>query len=116
MEKRKNQKGFTTIDVIIAVIVFVIFVPLITTLIYNIGISSKSAERTAKAVNYATQYLEYAKMKTPSSININQLENQISLDSGYDADITLTGDNKITVKITYKVGQEIKSVSLYTNI
>ena len=42
---------------------------LITTLIYNIGISSKSVERTSKAVNYATQYLENAKMRKGESLS-----------------------------------------------
>ena len=110
--KYKSQKGFTTVDVIIAVIIFAIFVPLI---IYNIGISSKSIERTAKAVNYATQYLENAKIIGYENITESNLRNSIALESGYTADITVIGP-KVTAVVKYKVGKEEKQVSFYTNI
>lgn len=116
----KNQKGFTTADAIIAVIIFTIFVPVITTLIYNIGIASKSAERTAKAVNYATQYLEYAKLEDFDTITESGVKNKINLDNGYTATITIqdisSSSKKVTAKIEYNLGKEKKSVSLYTNI
>ena len=111
----KSQKGFTTVDVIIAVIIFAIFVPLITSLIYNIGISSKSIERTAKAVNYATQYLENAKIIGYQNITESNLKNSLVLESGYTADITVIGP-KVTAVVKYKVGKEEKEVCFYTNI
>ena len=70
-KKIKNNKGFTTIDAAIAVVVLTIFIPVVTTLIYNIAITSKSVERKAKAVNYAIQYLEYAKMQDASPKNLD---------------------------------------------
>lgn len=120
MKKLKKQKGFTTIDIVIAVVMLTIFVPIITTLIYNIGISSKSAERKAKAVNYATQYLEYAKMSDVRTVTPDEIENLITLEPGYTANITLTSitstSKKVTVDIEYSVGKETKKISLYTNI
>ena len=47
-KKIKNNKGFTTIDAAIAVVVLTIFIPVVTTLMYNIGITSKSVEEKQK--------------------------------------------------------------------
>ena len=119
-KKNINKKVFTTIDIVIAVVMITIFVPIITTLIYNIGISSKSAERKAKAVNYATQYLEYAKTTDSSTVTADEIEGMILLDAGYTSNITITnGTNsqkKVTVEIEYNVGNQTKKISLYTNI
>lgn len=119
-EKIKSQKGFTTIDAVIATIILAIFVPIMTSLIYNIGISSKMSERNAKAVNYATQYLEYAKMEDFNTISAATLKNKITLDSGYTATIAIDEINskskKVTVIIEYSIGKERKQISLYTNI
>ena len=117
--KIKNNKGFTTIDIVIAVIILSIFVPVVTSLISSIGTTTASVERKAKAVNYATQYLEYAKMET-TTLDASSLKNRISLDSGYTADITIENNadstQKVTVDIKYNVGNETKTVSLYINI
>lgn len=121
MEKNiKNQRGFTTIDAVIATIILTIFVPVMTSLIYNIGISSKMSERTSKAINYATQYLEYAKMESFDTINETTLKNKITLDSGYTVNISIyeinSASKKVTVNIEFNVGKEKRQVSLYTNI
>lgn len=114
--KIKNHKGFTTIDIVIGVIILTIFVPVISTLIYNIGMSTTETKRSAKAVNYATQYIEYAKMET-SPINTEDLKSKIDLSAGYTANITANDSTgKVTVEIKYKVGNEEKSVILYVNI
>lgn len=114
--KIKNHKGFTTIDIVIAVIILTIFIPIISTLIYNIGVSSTSAQRKAKAVNYATQYIEYAKMET-GTLSASNLKSTQSLANGYTANITIDDStNKVTVEIKYKVGNEENSVVLYVNI
>lgn len=114
--KIKNHKGFTTVDIVIAVVILTIFVPVITTLIYNIGMSSTSAQRKAKAVNYAAQYLEYAKMET-GILNASTIKGKMSLDPGYTADITVDDStNRVTVEIKYNVGKESNSVILYVNI
>ena len=118
--KFKSQKGFTTIDAVIATIILAIFLPVMTSLIYNIGISARMSERNAKAINYATQYLEYAKMEDSNTINASTLKNKITLDSGYTATINInevnTSGKRITVIIEYSVGKEKKQISLYTDI
>ena len=121
MEKTiRNQKGFTTVDVVIAMIILALFVPVITSLIYNIGISTKMSERNAKAVNYATQYLEYAKMESFDTIDETTLKNKITLDSGYTAIIKIeqisSTSKKVIAKIQYRIGNEEREISLYTNI
>ena len=114
--KIKNHKGFTTIDIVIAVIILTIFVPVISTLIYNIGMSSTAVQRKAKAVNYAAQYLEYAKMET-RTLNESNLKSRQNLPNGYTANITIDNStDNVTVEIKYKVGNEENSVVLYVNI
>ena len=45
----KSQKGFTGIDITIAIIVITLFVSIISVVFYNITISSKKVERKTEA-------------------------------------------------------------------
>lgn len=55
----KNNKGFTTVDVGLAMIVLVIFVVIMTSISYNVYLSSIEAKRTAVALNYAVDIFEH---------------------------------------------------------
>lgn len=57
--KLKDKRGFTTIDLSIAMIVILIFVVIMTSFSYNIYASSIEAKRTAVALNYAVDILEH---------------------------------------------------------
>ena len=54
----KSKKGFTTIDVTIAMIVVILFVSIMTSISYNVYLSSIEAKRTAVALNYAVDIFE----------------------------------------------------------
>ena len=47
----KSQKGITTIDVTISIIIITLFVALIATLMYMIRSNSNTIERKAEATN-----------------------------------------------------------------
>lgn len=57
-EMFKTNKGFTVIDIGIAVTVIVIFSAVITSVSYNVFLSETEARRTAVAVNYAVDIFE----------------------------------------------------------
>ena len=55
----KNNKGFTTIDLSIAMLVALIFITIMTSMFYNTYTSSVEAKRTALAVIYAVDIFEH---------------------------------------------------------
>lgn len=58
----RNNKGYTGIDVSIAILIFVILVPLIMGVAYNISKSGNYTDQKAFAINVATNSLETAKI------------------------------------------------------
>ena len=57
----KSQKGFTGIDITIAIIVITLFVSIISVVFYNITISSKKVERKTEATYIAQDVIEKIK-------------------------------------------------------
>ncbi len=57
--KLKEMKGFTTVDLTLAMIVIMIFVTIFASFTYNIYLSSTEAKRTAAALNYAVDIFEH---------------------------------------------------------
>ena len=55
----KKDKGFTTIDLTIALIIIVVFTVLISSVSYNTYLASIEAKRTATAINYAVEIFEH---------------------------------------------------------
>ena len=54
----KNEKGFSLIDITVAIIVILLFMSLISILFFNITKSSKGVERESKATYIATNIIE----------------------------------------------------------
>ena len=59
--KIKDEKGFSGIDITVAVIIILLFMSLITTVFYNITISSKTLERKTEATYIAVDVIEKIK-------------------------------------------------------
>ena len=57
----REEKGFTGIDISIAVIIILIFIPTIFGVIYNSSKSRQIANRQATSINKAVEILEEAK-------------------------------------------------------
>ena len=55
----KSKRGFTTVDLTIAMIVILIFVVIMTSISYNVYLSSIEAKRTAVALNYVVDIFEH---------------------------------------------------------
>ena len=63
MNKLKSNKGITGIDATIAIVILMIFVPLVTTLFSNIYNITKKANRKVTATNIAIQVVESIKQQ-----------------------------------------------------
>lgn len=83
----RNNKGYTGIDVSIAILIFVILVPLIMGVAYNISKSGNYTDQKAFAINVATNSLETAK-------TVSKIENVYSKTE--DIPENLEGDTLLT--------------------
>ena len=118
--KLKNNKGITGIDISVSLVIIVLFVGIVSSLLYNFVISSKDIDRKGTATDIAIQVIENIKQMeyedikedsnggiTPDYINTyfkaktgNQ-ENKIEIKPGYDIKINIenykekTNDNSL---------------------
>ena len=67
----KNNKGYTGIDISIAMIIILIFIPTIFGIVYNLQKTRARTERKAVAINIATDVLEIAKSLNYSEVFIS---------------------------------------------
>lgn len=58
-ENLKKENGFTAVDAVIAMMVVVIFVTIMSSVMYSVYISQTEAKRTAVALNYAVDIFEH---------------------------------------------------------
>lgn len=89
----KSQKGFTGIDITIAIIVITLFVSIISVVFYNITISSKKIERKTEATYIAQDVIEKIK-----ALNYDDVIETVGTEpveiSEYKKSDTLIIDNK----------------------
>lgn len=119
MNKLKNNKGITGIDLTISIIVLTIFAGLIVGLMvnnYNVAIE---IQKGANAMSYATMILEKVDEKAYEKVTNNfvqELGDEISINSDYTVNLEVNkADDKdyvkrVTVKVTYTVNNEEKSL------
>ena len=117
MNRLKNNKGITGIDLTISIIVLTIFAGLIVGLMvnnYNVAIE---IQKGANAMSYATMILEKVDEKAYEKVTNNfvqELGDEISINSDYTVNLEVNqADDKdyvkrVTVKVTYTVNNEEK--------
>lgn len=98
----KSKKGFTTIDLTIAMIVVLIFVVIMTSISFNVYSSSTEAKRTATALNYAVDIFEHIGVlnfgEVSASYEILEVESLKALEY---TDVSSSG---VTDKVSGKIG------------
>ena len=94
----KNNKGITTIDVAIALVIIVLFATAMTSLFYNVYLSSTEAKRTAAGLNYAVDIFENIGNK-----DFNSLTPTSAL-TGITEIKDVSGSNNATGSATAKIG------------
>lgn len=119
MNRLKNNKGITGIDLTISIIVLTIFAGLIVGLMvnnYNVAIE---IQKGANAMSYATMILEKVDEKAYEKVTDNfvqELGDEILINSDYTVNFKVVqADDKdyvkrVTVKVTYTVNNEEKSL------
>lgn len=111
LKKIKKEKGITGIDATIAVVILMIFVPLVAGLFGNIANTSKKIERKVTATNIAIQALESIKKMEYDSIPTGDLTTkEIIWNAGY-----YTSDNipqGYSVKINVIKNLENKNIEV----
>ncbi len=137
---KQSERGITTIDVTVSVILITLFVALIATLMYNINSNQNAIERRSQAINYAINEIEKLKQQDFTELidtdeSTNEFENITDGGSatGYAKKITIVdyanlAENqgntsiisglvkKVTVQVAYKEGDTTQTVELSTVI
>lgn len=67
----KNNKGYTGIDISVAMIIILIFIPTIFGIVYNMQKIRAKSERESKAISIATDVLEIARSLDYSDVVIS---------------------------------------------
>ena len=79
MKKQKyvNEKGVTSVDIIISVIIIVLFVSVITTAFYNYYKSTQSKNRVTMATNIIIDVIENVEMLPYDDVNTENVNKMI---------------------------------------
>ena len=125
-KKFKEEKGITGIDTTIAVIILVVFVPLVASLFGNIANVSKKISRKATATNIAVQTIESIKMLQYDSIQVGDIDigsiNDVSgsltnIPNGYSVKINVVKNLKnkeVEVSVSYPEDSSTETLKLIT--
>lgn len=137
--KLKSEKGFTGVDITIAIILILLFMSLISIIFFNITKTSKGMDRKSEATYYATTIIEdikakdYDDVKTTDWLNVKDytyLNNKgninLEIEQGYTCTVKIANYYKegatndlvkvVNVKVQYKVGGNIEEVELSTTL
>lgn len=138
MEKRKymDNKGVTTADLVVAIIIIIMFVSIITTAFYNYYESIQSKNRKTIATNALIDVIENVEMLNYDDVTTEAVNNVIttltkdgSIQSGYTLTATLQNYNEtqgntdkldlvkiLNVKVEYSIGNKKENIEMKTLI
>lgn len=116
----KDNKGITTVDIGLALIIVVLFMAAMTSLFYNVYLSSTEAKRTASGLNYAVDIFENIANKEFSSVTptsalsgIKEIQDVSGSSSQTGTATGKIGTYNITLNIkNYKDTNKIKIITL----
>lgn len=97
-----KEKGFTTIDLGVSMLVMIIFVSIMTSMIYSVYMSSNEARRTATALNYAVDVFEEVGQQSFSSLtptSVFSYIDNVNIDKTNIKSETINGTQIATAKI-----------------
>lgn len=124
--KLRNNNGFTGIDLSIALIVLLIFIPVLFEIIYNLKKVNQSVDRESTALNIAVEVLEKNKLEQYEKIENKGPYDEKRKDVTYQVTVTVTSQEisaeatslskKVNVKVEYPVGKNTKSIDISTTI
>lgn len=137
--KVKENKGFTTADIVISIIVIMIFVGMITTLFYNFYLTTSAKNRNSIATNYIIDVIEEIKSMnyedvqpdTNETHTINAVIQNLEVTNNIPKQYKITAEvqkynelegntNKkdlvkmLTVRVEYTVGKKTEKIEIST--
>lgn len=104
----KKNKGITTVDTAIALVIAVIFATAMTSLFYNVYLATTEAKRTAVGLNYAVDIFENIAIKDFSSVTPTSALSSIPEIENVTGSSTATGTAKGKIG-TYDITLDIKN-------
>lgn len=127
-----SEKGFTTTDIIISVIIIVLFISIITTSFYNYYISIQAKDRKTMAINIIIDVIENVEIMNYDNINqdsinslVDNLKNNGTIPNNYNINTILQNYNEIegnegkqdlikilTVTINYSIGNKTENIEI----
>ena len=128
----KNEKGFTTADIIISLMIIVIFMSVIISGFYNYYIASTGVSRNSAALSYTINVIEAVEEMnytdvTQENVNekIQQLYSNKSISDAYEVSAIIQKYNNtegnigkkdlvkiLTVNVNYKVGDKTEQIQI----
>ena len=128
----KNNRGFTTADIVVGIIIIILFISIITTSFYNYYLSIQSKNRKTLATNSIIDVIENVEIMNYDDITIdsvNNLINQLTLEgnipNGYKVTAILQkynetegNENKqdiikiLTVRAEYTVNSKQENIEI----
>ena len=119
--KQKNNKGYTGIDVAVAVMILMIFISTISALFYNLSYASKRLERKAIATNMAVNVIEamkirgYSNLTVSNNLSLSDIGLKMSIPNGSVEDYKNLNKIKIiSVEIGYTLKSNEQSIKIET--
>ena len=130
--KKRDDRGFTGIDISIVTIIIIVFIGLITGLFYNLAYTSSGVERKTRATNIAIEIIEALKVTNfddlisteSNQMTIEKLNiltsKEIKISNGYSYRILIEDYQNegvikiIKVEISYKQGKNDEKISIET--
>lgn len=128
----RSNKGFTGVDITVAIIIISIFAGVIAILFYNYNITSQEIERKSKATEYAVAVIEKIKNTSFESSNVyvsdeknlKEYNNYLSLDAfkinelndaedGYNVKVTITDYSNLKTGATSNILKKVDVVVGY---
>ena len=134
LKKIKQNKGFTTADIIIAIAIIMVFVGTMTTVFYNYYITTTSRNRNAMATNCIIDIIEKIKQMDYANVDAATIDLEVEkmkkngiIPNGYKPKVTVQSYNKmpgntgkqdvikiLTVKLEYVVGNKNEKLEIST--
>ena len=117
--KLKNNNGAISVDIGVAIIIFIIFVGVITMLFYNTAMSNIATERKATATDIAVKVIEDIKIMDYTEFVTNGY-NLTGVKEGYTLEVLVSEAKEpdllreIIVEVTYSLKGKDEAVKIKT--
>ena len=132
----KQNKGFTTADIVVAIALIMIFVGIIASVFYNYYLTTTSRNRNAIATNCLVDVIEHFKKMNYEDITNESISSELdkmkadgTISSGYTVNVSFQKYNELpgneqkqdiikilTTNIQYAVGNKTEKIEIKTLI